>query len=114
MQGEAHARLFGNRENRLDEIGVVGPDVVGRILAVESRFLDFLPEVVDAKLANLVASLGLDHARGIRVRGVKGDFGGENTGAPQVVEERLESFDVLGPAGPVGFSSSDRRPAWRS
>src|SRR5438093_7523521 len=54
MQCQPNIGLLGNREDRLDEIGIVGPDIVGRVLALETLLFDLALEVVQAELPDLV------------------------------------------------------------
>src|SRR5262249_9537319 len=97
MQSQAHIGLLGDRQNRLDEVAVIGPHVVGRIGALEALLLDLRVEVVHAELARAVTAWRLDHLRRIGVAWMKVDLTAENPGAAEIAQKCLKLFDVLVP-----------------
>src|SRR5687768_13494884 len=45
MEGKLHIGFLGHRQNSFYEVGVIGPDVVGGILAVEELLLHFCAKI---------------------------------------------------------------------
>src|SRR5262249_50972641 len=93
MQRQPHVRLLGNRENSLDEVGIVGPDVVRRILALEAGLFNLGVKLIAIELPDLVAARRFDDAGGVRVARVEIDLAAVDSEAAEVAEEGLELFD---------------------
>src|SRR5262245_3064919 len=56
MQSKFHASLLSRRQYCLDEVSVVGPDILGRVFAFKLRLLNLLSEVVSAEFACQIAT----------------------------------------------------------
>src|SRR5215813_8501048 len=51
MQSKLHTGLFSRWQYCLNEVSVVGPDILGRVLAFKLPLLNLLSEVVGAEFA---------------------------------------------------------------
>src|ERR1051326_1924786 len=98
MQRQLHTGFLRDRQHSLHKVGVVGPYVVGRVLALETLFLDFVAKVIEVELASRIAA-PLDHVRRIGVRGMKIVRGYRNAELPDVAQEAAVGLDVLVSAG---------------
>ena len=98
VEGEHDAGRARRRQHGLHEVAVAGPDLVGRILAVEARLLNAAAEVIESKLAGAVATP--DHSvGGVGVGRMEVIGGHRNAKRSQVAEEAAVRFDVLVAAG---------------
>src|ERR1700676_3545283 len=95
MKRQPHIGFLGNRKHGFDEVGVVGPHIVGGIHSIEHLLVNFLMKVLDVVLANLIPSCRYDLLRGVSIAWVEIDFCRVNPEASQISNKRLELLNIL-------------------
>ena len=95
MERQLDARLFGDRQDGLHEVGVIGPNVVSRILTLELLLLDLIAKIGQPKLTSPVAACGRDVSRRVCVGRMEVVARHADPELAQIAQKRVVGFDVL-------------------
>ena len=96
VQRQLYPGFRGHGEYGFHEIGVIRPDVLGRVLALERLLLDLGSEIVQVELARRVAPV-LHVAGGVRVGGVEVVGCYRDFESTQISQKTMIYLDILVP-----------------
>jgi hypothetical protein len=93
MQGQLHPSFLGNRQDCFEEVCVIGPNLFGRVFALELLLLNFLSKVIRPELPREIAA-PLDLIRRVGIRRMEIVRGNRDVNFPDR-EEGPMGLDVL-------------------